>query len=206
MKQVFVTPDGLSRPRWREAFADAVTVTDWREAPSDGLLWLDQAALPRTGWLAALEQIVATGRYVILLSPVPDDAEAFAALSHGARGYCHQQAAPQQLREVSLVVQHGGIWMPVGLVERMVGLSRRVLVPATRSTQGADLTAREQAVAERVAQGFNNREIADDLGIAERTVKAHMSTLFEKLGVRDRVQLALAVNGLPVRAPATPES
>jgi len=57
------------------------------------------------------------------------------------------------------------------------------------------LTVREIEVARAVARGDSNKEIARHLGITERTVKAHLSTLFEKLGVRDRLQLALAVNG-----------
>ena len=60
------------------------------------------------------------------------------------------------------------------------------------------LTEREYAVAVAVGKGLNNREIAESLGITERTVKAHLTAIFEKLGLRDRVQLALTVNRLPI--------
>ncbi|MDG2136724.1 MAG: LuxR C-terminal-related transcriptional regulator [Luminiphilus sp.] len=49
-----------------------------------------------------------------------------------------------------------------------------------------------------VGKGLNNKEIASQLGLGERTVKAHLTTTFEKLHVRDRVQLALIVNRLPL--------
>ena len=49
-----------------------------------------------------------------------------------------------------------------------------------------------------VGRGLSNREIAEQLGLGERTIKAHLTTTFEKLQVRDRVQLALAVNRLPI--------
>jgi DNA-binding NarL/FixJ family response regulator len=52
-------------------------------------------------------------------------------------------------------------------------------------------------VAEQIAHGATNREIAVALDISERTVKAHLSAIFDKLGVRDRVQLALAMNNIP---------
>ena len=60
------------------------------------------------------------------------------------------------------------------------------------------LTEREYEVAMAVGQGLSNREIAEQLGLGERTIKAHLTTTFEKLQVRDRVQLALAVNRLPI--------
>ena len=60
------------------------------------------------------------------------------------------------------------------------------------------LSDREAQVAKFVAQGANNREIAQALQISERTVKAHLSAIFEKLGVRDRLQLSLRVNGLEI--------
>ena len=51
-------------------------------------------------------------------------------------------------------------------------------------------------VAEQIATGATNREISERLDITERTVKAHLSSIFEKLGVRDRVQLALSMNNV----------
>ena len=60
------------------------------------------------------------------------------------------------------------------------------------------LTEREYQVAMAVGKGLNNKEIASQLGLGERTVKAHLTTTFEKLHVRDRVQLALIVNRLPL--------
>jgi len=55
----------------------------------------------------------------------------------------------------------------------------------------SQLTKRERQVATSVAEGLSNREIATKFGISERTVKARLTTTFQKLGVRDRVQLAL---------------
>ena len=58
-----------------------------------------------------------------------------------------------------------------------------------------DLTKRERQVAQSVSNGLSNREIAERLNISERTVKARLTTVFQKLGVRDRVQLALLMRG-----------
>lgn len=59
----------------------------------------------------------------------------------------------------------------------------------------ATLTRREQEVASAVANGSSNKEIARQLGITERTVKAHTGSVFQKLNARDRLHLALMVNG-----------
>ena len=60
------------------------------------------------------------------------------------------------------------------------------------------LTEREREVAIAVAQGASNKEIARQLDITERTIKAHVGAILEKLGVRDRLQLSLIVNGIEV--------
>ena len=58
------------------------------------------------------------------------------------------------------------------------------------------LSVREQETAELLARGASNKEIARELDITERTVKAHVSALLEKLGARDRLQLSLIINGI----------
>jgi DNA-binding NarL/FixJ family response regulator len=76
---------------------------------------------------------------------------------------------------------------------RQLVLATARILPAT-STPQADLsllTSREKAVAELVAAGKSNKEVARDLDITERTVKAHLGSAFEKLQVRDRLQLVL---------------
>ena len=133
----------------------------------------------------------------MVMSATPSEAEAFQALNAGAAGYCHLEAAPEQLREIALVVGHGGLWMPPGLLQRLLALSVRTAPASTADAAPAlaELTAREREVAAQVALGASNSEIADALGITGRTVKAHLTAIFAKLGVRDRVQLALMMRG-----------
>ena len=72
---------------------------------------------------------------------------------------------------------------------------------ASRNPHGPEpalevLSQRERQVAEAASRGSTNKEIARTMGITERTVKAHLSAAFDKLGVRDRMQLSLLVNGV----------
>jgi DNA-binding NarL/FixJ family response regulator len=88
------------------------------------------------------------------------------------------------------------------LLQKLVGVtSHRLgqLPPAGEIDDwSALLSEREAQVARLVAAGFSNREIADRLAITERTVKAHLTAIFEKLGLRDRLQLSLRINGLKI--------
>jgi DNA-binding NarL/FixJ family response regulator len=90
--------------------------------------------------------------------------------------------------------------MPPDLVQRLVSTALRVGPESAQpAPEGFDkLTAREYEVALEVGYGANNKEIAEKLAVSERTVKAHLTSIFEKLALRDRVQLALAVNRLPI--------
>lgn len=203
MEQLFVSPDGKERPRWREAFEDCVVAAQIPEALERSrsgrpVMWLDIAGLDTVARDARLREAVTSGCRVVVMSPTPTEQEAFHCLNLGAVGYCHLEGAPEQLREISVVVQHGGLWMPPDLVQRLMRLSRRVVpVPPPEQPVLDTLTAREVMVAEKVARGASNQEIATALTISERTVKAHLSSIFDKLGVRDRVQLALAMNNIP---------
>jgi DNA-binding NarL/FixJ family response regulator len=203
MGHLFISAGGTMRPRWREAFPDARILAPNGELPDQvagtrQVAWLDITGLDVALRLAGLHGIVAGGYRVVVMSATPSETEAFEALNAGAAGYCHVGAAPEQLREVALVVAHGGLWMLPELVQRLLSLSLRVAPGPVREPPGLiTLTARERMVAEQVALGASNREIAARLIITERTVKAHLSVVFEKLDLRDRVQLALVMNNLP---------
>jgi DNA-binding NarL/FixJ family response regulator len=142
------------------------------------------------------------GQPVVLLSDVPDEAQVLQALAHGAAGCCNSRAAPEVLRQVAVVVGNGGLWVGQSLLRQLVGATTRRLgqqpVEAEIDAWRPLLSEREIQVARLVASGASNREIADRLEITERTVKAHLTAIFEKLGVRDRLQLSLRVNGLRI--------
>lgn len=200
-EQLFISPDARILDGWRRAFGELVRAGNSSALPdaeADGLLWVD---VEHDGWEDLVRAAGARGRRVVVLSAMPSGEQALRALEVGARGYCHAFATPELLREVALVVRHGGLWVGPELLARVI----RAAAPAAQADADAPaagavlaaLSTREREVAEAVAEGLTNKVVAARLGITERTVKAHLATVFDKLGVRDRLQLALRVSRRP---------
>ena len=204
MLRSFVSAPRQLRERWVLAFPDIQVVSQIAELgildrSMAGSLWLDLSTTPTPSRLASVVAACALGWPVVAMAAMPNEEEAFSLLKAGVQGYCHVEAAFEQLREIALVVEHGGLWMPPDLMLRFLAVSTRVIPSvAPEVPQLDDLTSRELMVAEQVAHGASNREISVALEITERTVKAHLSAIFDKLGVRDRVQLALRMNNIPI--------
>jgi DNA-binding NarL/FixJ family response regulator len=208
-RHLFLTERPQPIPRWIEAFPDALLMcsqgmdtTDPSILAESSIIWLhasgdDQAV---ASWVGAVKA-VSQNAPIVVLSNVPEDDQGLAALAAGASGYCSALTLPAVLHQVASVVTHGGIWVGPRLMRRLMqGL-------ATRGNEVTEptldkLSLRERQVAEAVARGSTNKEIARVMGITERTVKAHLSAAFEKLGVRDRMQLALLVNGVEDSTPS----
>ena len=142
------------------------------------------------------------GQFVVVLADEPDDSVIAEALASGAAGCCNTHAAPEVLRQVALVVENGGLWIGQSLLKSLVGTTARLLGQRIQEKKSEDwatrLSERETQVARLVASGASNREIAGQLFITERTVKAHLTAIFEKLALRDRLQLSLRINGVSI--------
>jgi len=196
MRNLFLVAGAVApSSRWRDAFTDGVYVT-WDVAVSARIkadvVWLSTVA---PGWkellAKALQHFVDAS--VVVVSNIPDEREAMSAMVAGARGYCHAWSPPEQLYEVAQVVSRGGYWVGQALMSRLIGTVTKNQ-PVLEELPG-ELSERESEVAREVVAGHSNKEIARVLGITERTVKAHLGAIFTKLGVRDRLQLALRLTG-----------
>lgn len=207
-RHVFMTARPQPIPRWLEAFPDALLMCgpsaiqpDAASLSNASVIWLHvtKAGLTGSAWVREV-RAMAEHVPIVVLSNVPEDEQGMAVLAAGATGYCSALTLPEVLRQVANVVEHGGLWVGPQLMRRLMqGL-------AVRNTGSAEpaldlLSQRERQVAEATSRGSSNKEIARAMGITERTVKAHLSAAFEKLGVRDRMQLALLVNGVEDSTP-----
>ena len=200
LRHLFVTEEEPLRSNWLTAFPSS-RLSHWSDPQASlqaDLFWLvlpyDDGAKDLIGRWKKI-----SGTYpLVALSDVPGDEEGISALQAGASGYCNGYASPEVLRQVAQTVEQGGVWVGQSLVQKLVSAVARQATtpPVVAGAWATKLTEREQTVALAVASGASNKEIAERLGITERTVKAHLSAAFEKLEVRDRLQLTLLVNGL----------
>jgi len=121
---------------------------------------------------------------VLVLTTFSDDDRVRAALTAGATGYLLKDAAPEDV--VAAVRSTARDEAPVD-----PRVARALLPGAAPAHRGPELPPRERDVLVRIARGMSNRQIATELGIAERTVKVHAGSLFRRIGVADRTSAAL---------------
>ncbi len=121
---------------------------------------------------------------VLILSMHDEDRYLFEALKAGASGYVLKRAADSDLMDAIDAVRRGE---PFLTPEAQQALIKDVLGQGVNQEQ--ELTPREQEVVTLVAEALNNREIAEQLGLSEKTVENHRSNAMKKLGMRDRVEL-----------------
>lgn len=118
---------------------------------------------------------------VLVLSNYDGSEDIYRALQAGATAYLFKDTSGAELVQAVQATYRGQRYIPRTVADR---LAQRV---------GAeDLTARELEVLELVAHGRSNREIADALGIADKTARVHVSNILSKIGVSDRTQAAIA--------------
>ncbi|NCJ05223.1 response regulator [Synechococcales cyanobacterium C] len=125
---------------------------------------------------------------VLVLTTFDDDAYIAQAMQAGARGYLLKDTPSEELAESVRAVAKGYTQFGPGLFEKVL---YPVASEGLPSPELAQLTPREQEVLALIAQGYSNREIAEALCIAERTVKNHVNSILRGLNLRDRTQAAL---------------
>ncbi|HWK60875.1 MAG TPA: response regulator transcription factor [Eoetvoesiella sp.] len=184
----------LHGSRWIPARGQALQDLDrWRKQ-GRSLALLD-GNLPRLpSWGDQAWKTLSQDMQMLVASTNPNNNEAAQILAAGAGGYLHAYSPPEVLSRALSTVQAGSIWAGRSLVAQILHNINQRLPGESAWTD--NLTPREIEVARRAASGISNQAIGEDLGISERTVRAHMSAVFEKLGINDRLLLALKVHGI----------
>ena len=185
----------IAGPQWMPARGQSLADLQRWKQQGRTVVVLD-AALPslpestEARWIELLKDL-----QVLVLSNRPSDEEGRNLLSRGASGYAHAQSSPEVLARMLQSMAGGNIWLGRSLLQRLLrDVDARL--PEHESDWAEPLSAREQEVARYASLGDSNAEIAERMSISERTVRAHLSAVFEKLQVQDRLMLTLKVHGI----------
>jgi DNA-binding NarL/FixJ family response regulator len=144
-------------------------------------------SMPEMDGIQAIKRILAAdpSAHVLVLTSFSDQNRILDALQAGAEGYLLKHAEPETILSGIREVVAGG--------SPLDPKAARVLLTSRRSPRagGPSLSERESEVLRLVGEGLPNKSIARRLGITERTVKAHLTSVYQQLGVTDRTQAAL---------------
>ena len=146
-------------------------------------------SMPNVDGIEATRQILAANgeAQVVVLTSITDRERILAALDAGAIGYLLKDAEPDELI--------GGIRSAARGESPLSPKAARALLTARAEGERAELSPREREVLRCVAEGKPNKLIARELGISEKTVKTHLTRVFQQIGVTDRTQAALWAKG-----------
>lgn len=216
---IFLASSSLrTRRRWGEQLENSFVTCEVADLASlrrnlsslrPSVLLLD-FDLPGLGRLRGLRAIARAHQEtkVIVLAAETDESEAVAVLGTGARGYFERDADSLLVRKAVEMVQKGEIWVRRSVLLHVLG---RLTTSAARVPDAASspqpqkrreiLSGRQREVAQLIAGGAANREIATRMRISEKTVKAHLTAIFRKVGVANRLRLALWMRN-PAAGPA----
>ena len=125
---------------------------------------------------------------MIVLTSFLDDDRLLPAIQAGAAGYLLKDVEPTELAQAVRTASAGQAMLNPAVAARLVEAIAENRAPGVQAER---LTRREQEVLEQIAHGRSNKRIALELGISEKTVKAHVGRVLAKLGVADRTQAAL---------------
>jgi two-component system NarL family response regulator len=172
-----------------------------RVAPQMLVLDLELPGLDGSRGVGALRRVSPATR-IIVLSAVASDELEIALFKLGVRGCARRDIDPQLLKRIVLAIEQGEMWIRRAITPRLVDdLAARnrqdAYPPSAVGDELALLTEREREIVRLIGSGESNKEIARELCITERTVKAHLTGIFRKLGVADRVRLALRIASRP---------
>ena len=174
------------------------------------VLLLDYQMPHMRSFTALVQQIraEADAPQVVVLSGFGSLEVALRAAEGGARGYVLKSTRLAAVADAVCTVARGGVWIDPSLDRKIFEAFQRTMPRAPNQPEGLHgLTRREHEVLAQVAQGISNQEIARKLCISEQTVKTHLTRIFAKLDVKNRLAAALAFLGdRPAADPHAPSS
>jgi two-component system nitrate/nitrite response regulator NarL len=164
------------------------------QAPTDDpeqlyLLHISSMELDCYEWL--LKHVSGKPIRVGVCSDLPNIREMLECVRLGAKAYCNSHMATLHYHQMLQLLENGQSWFPPQMLDETFKLAQQAANPGQNLQQLKILTDREKDIALAVSEGKSNRQIADLYEISEPTVKTHLTNIFKKLELKDRVGLVL---------------
>ncbi len=149
--------------------------------------------MPVMSGLEALQTLTRLGQLppTIILTTFDDDQLVLAGIKAGARGYLLKDVSLEQLVGAIRTVAGGGSLVQPAVTQKLLSGLEHMQTEFASLDRPDPLTERETEILRLMAGGYSNKEIANTLGVAEGTIKNHVSNILSKLGVRDRTRAVL---------------
>ena len=146
--------------------------------------------------ISELKKLFPDSRILVIGPPRPIPVQ-IAALKQGARGYFNQNLPMSKLQEALLLILNGEVWVERHVISGLIDEISHIPEVSEKQRKAAEtLSPKELEVAKMVSHGATNKMIARNMNITERTVKAHLTTIFQKMSLPDRLSLAIVFRDL----------
>jgi len=193
MKRIItVTTNNNVRLHWKNSLSSSYKIKSMKDNFAkhyDSLIMFHL----RENNLSDLQELSKHNNKIMVFSGYPSFEEGYKLLSLGIKAYANSLILAGTLKDIIEVVERGDAWLYPEFINQMI---MNVAGKPTNSNENIlkRLSERETQIALYVAQGLSNKIIAQNAEITERTVKAHLSSIFQKLQIKDRLALALLIN------------
>ena len=168
------------------SFAEAIEAAERESGIDLALLDLTMSGGPWSECLVKLRHLLPSPAHIVIVSDVAGQSAVKLAIDLGASGFITKASSSQVFLAALNLVVAGGIYLPAEFAD-----PGNQLVTATVEVPNTHLTPRQREILSQLKTGKSNREIATDLGLAEGTVKLHVTSILKALSVRSRTQAAL---------------
>ncbi len=161
------------------------------EFDNSELIFLHISSYGKRGFSWLKDHAVKENLKIVMCSNQPDLREMLDAVRFGVKAYCNSYMQSQYYNQLIKLVENGQSWFPPEMLSQTFELAHKSIHGNNMDILLSELTAREKDIASLVAEGLSNKKIAEQFSITEPTVKAHLTNIFKKLQLKDRVALIL---------------
>ena len=205
MTYVIYVDEPSAREKWHQVCGaesvviDKLNLLDQVNTPIEDVVLIFQIRTAED--ISHIQSFVSQGYNIIAVNNNPSDQEGLGLFRSGIKAYANTFASQNRIRQILDTLAAGNVWLGHSIMQALITATASAApmpaVPQENNEWKQLLTDREVQTTEEVLQGKPNKQIANDLGISERTVKAHLKSVFEKLEVTDRLALVLKIkNGV----------